>query len=341
MRLVDCRCVYLVVISAGILAAATSQAEGQFDQFRAEAISNWTLLKKDTSRPLSVKSTMRKVDSISKNAKDIAFVLKQNRDSYLFEITTPSGIKGDRLEHKEVQSSNSKYSFIAKDQGSGWVLSSFDDSPERSEKIRDTAKKLGFNYLDLAFTVGGHTFPEAFDAPGFKMIKYSENANNQPGTSELVFTIPMTANPTKDLKIGFDSAKVYFDTNNKCRISRFDGTLPAKMQNCTVGGLISYRTQDGFIDKYQQTARFGDRYQTTVVISTDSIELRDVPEKEFSLSAYGLPEPEGVVWEKPATPLYVWLLSAAAILAVLAVAFRTIQRRWARASSHIAPPQGR
>jgi len=76
----------------------------------------------------------------------------------------------------------------------------------------------------------------------------------------------------------------------------------------------------------------------TVVISTDSVELRDVSEKEFSLSAYGLPEPEGVVWAKPATPLYLWLLLAAAILGVLAVALRIMYRRRSRVSNPIAPP---
>jgi len=338
MRLVDGRCVYFIVVSAGVLSAETSQAQGQFDQFRAEAISNWTLLKKDTSRPLSVKATMQKVDSISKKSKDISFVLKQNRDSYLFEITTASGIKGDRLEHKEVQSTNSRYSFIAKDQGSGWVLSSFDDSPERSQKIRDTAKKLGFNYLDLAFTVGGHTFPEVFDGPGYKMISYSANANNQAGTSELTFAIPMSATPAKDLKTGFESAKVYFDINHKWRISRYDYTLPAKWQSGTAVCSVQYRTQDGLLERIEQTSRFGDRYQVTVVISTDSVELRDVSEKEFSLSAYGLPEPEGVVWAKPATPLYLWLLLAAAILGVLAVALRIMYRRRSRVSNPIAPP---
>jgi hypothetical protein len=49
-------------------------------------------------------------------------------------------------------------------------------------------------------------------------------------------------------------------------------------------------------------------------------------EKEFTLSAFGLPEPAGITWEKP-TPRFVWVLLAAAICAVLAVAFRYLARR--------------
>lgn len=52
----------------------------------------------------------------------------------------------------------------------------------------------------------------------------------------------------------------------------------------------------------------------------------DVKEMEFTLSAFGLPEPVGVVWEK-STPRYIWFLVAAGILAVLAVGFRYLVRR--------------
>ncbi|MBY0233193.1 MAG: hypothetical protein K2W96_28250 [Gemmataceae bacterium] len=52
----------------------------------------------------------------------------------------------------------------------------------------------------------------------------------------------------------------------------------------------------------------------------------DWDESKFRLSAFGLPEPVGVEWPKP-TPRWVWLLVAAAGLAVLAVGFRWFARR--------------
>ncbi len=51
-----------------------------------------------------------------------------------------------------------------------------------------------------------------------------------------------------------------------------------------------------------------------------------VPDAEFTLSAFGLPEPVGVTWERP-TPVYVWLLVAAGGLGVLAWLFRWLARR--------------
>ncbi|MDY3555512.1 hypothetical protein R5W24_004655, partial [Gemmata sp. JC717] len=59
---------------------------------------------------------------------------------------------------------------------------------------------------------------------------------------------------------------------------------------------------------------------------------KDQPdESEFSLTAFGLPEPEGVAWEKR-TPSYVWALTATGVFAALAAVFRVLMVRRARTS---------
>jgi hypothetical protein len=60
----------------------------------------------------------------------------------------------------------------------------------------------------------------------------------------------------------------------------------------------------------------------------------DLPEQEFSLTAYGLPEPVGVKWDQR-TPRYVWFLIAAGAFAALALGFRHLSRR--RAARQGAP----
>lgn len=57
-------------------------------------------------------------------------------------------------------------------------------------------------------------------------------------------------------------------------------------------------------------------------------------EKEFTLSAFGMPEPVGVTWEKP-TPRYVWFLLGAGGFAALMIGFRYLARR--RATKSPAP----
>jgi hypothetical protein len=66
-----------------------------------------------------------------------------------------------------------------------------------------------------------------------------------------------------------------------------------------------------------------------VTLSHSERQLRD---EEFTLSAFGLPEPVGVVWEKR-TPVYVWLLVAAGVLLTLAVFLRWLARRLRRGTS--------
>lgn len=57
-------------------------------------------------------------------------------------------------------------------------------------------------------------------------------------------------------------------------------------------------------------------------------EINDhVPNSEFTLTTFGLPEPVGVTWEKP-TPWYLWFLAAAGVCFVLAIFFRYLSRRW-------------
>jgi hypothetical protein len=57
----------------------------------------------------------------------------------------------------------------------------------------------------------------------------------------------------------------------------------------------------------------------------------DDDEAPFLLSAFGLPEPVGVVWEKK-TPVYGWLLLAAGALGMLALLFRWLAQRQQRRS---------
>jgi len=52
-----------------------------------------------------------------------------------------------------------------------------------------------------------------------------------------------------------------------------------------------------------------------------------VPDTEFTLSAFGLPEPGGEEPVKKPIPLYIWILAAAGVCAALALGFRYLVRR--------------
>ena len=53
--------------------------------------------------------------------------------------------------------------------------------------------------------------------------------------------------------------------------------------------------------------------------------LGKLPESEFACTAFGLPEPPG--YEPKPTPIYVWVLSVAGGLFVVAIVFRYLAKR--------------
>lgn len=59
----------------------------------------------------------------------------------------------------------------------------------------------------------------------------------------------------------------------------------------------------------------------------------EVPNDEFTLSAFGLPEPAGMEPVRKPIPLYVWILIAAGVCGVVALVFRHLARRWRLAAT--------
>jgi hypothetical protein len=49
---------------------------------------------------------------------------------------------------------------------------------------------------------------------------------------------------------------------------------------------------------------------------------------EFTLTAFGLPEPPGIEWKKP-MPVYLWVIAAAVGCLLLAMGARWLKRRTA------------
>jgi hypothetical protein len=112
-----------------------------------------------------------------------------------------------------------------------------------------------------------------------------------------------------------------------------------ELPSVTKSGSYEYRDAgDGFpilqriVCKYNNPAKSYERDDTY------EFDLReaDVPEDDFTLSAFGFKEPVGVKPpERPRT--WLWLLATAAGLAVLAVLFAVLKRRAARGTPQTKP----
>jgi hypothetical protein len=98
---------------------------------------------------------------------------------------------------------------------------------------------------------------------------------------------------------------------------------------------IEYKVDNGvpIPVRHYHTSSFSDGGKSRMEYTYDwSVPAGSLPESEFTLSHYGLPEPVGVVWEKR-TPVYVWLLVAAGVLLTLGIFFRWLARRLRRGHS--------
>ena len=107
-------------------------------------------------------------------------------------------------------------------------------------------------------------------------------------------------------------------------VEMIEGDVPVLAENTTK----SVSGSGKFERKLTQRVK----YQTTI----DS----KIPDSEFTLTYYGFPEPEGIVWKKP-IPNYVWILLGAAGLMLLSLLCRWLLQRRAGAkfpASFSVPP---
>ena len=115
-------------------------------------------------------------------------------------------------------------------------------------------------------------------------------------------------------------------------VNKSRGTLDNSMSSRVVGGIpVPHRSTHR--ERYPSAS--GKVEDEIDIISESDYDVDptvNLPESEFTLSAFGLPEPVGVVWEKR-TPNYVWFLIAAGAFAAAAIAFRLLTRRRSKASS--------
>jgi hypothetical protein len=79
------------------------------------------------------------------------------------------------------------------------------------------------------------------------------------------------------------------------------------------------------VRKWEGTLQ-GKRIQSETTEEYDLVVRAEVPEREFTFSAFGLSEPPGVEWTKP-TPWYIWAAAAGVLCLVLGAGFAWLRRR--------------
>jgi hypothetical protein len=231
--------------------------------------------------------------------------------------------------------SNDRYRFsLSRKLGnSEWILNGIQDSaspPDPKDdyglalqSARDTVKSIAL----VKLIDGRYPLSQIESLPGYSKSTSSKLAP----TGRDVFEFSYNAKPRRSPE----------STRSVCRFELDPGfhSLPASVTQTLQGSggreswtcTCTWEQQDRKHYKFTKSTEFEFQSSakatktTNAVVSRSAISLDALPDSEFRLSAYGLPEPPGFQRARP--PLYVWLLGGAGACFALFVAFRILSSR--------------
>jgi len=250
------------------------------------------------------------------------------------DVTPPPDLKGLMPRRKSgVVALNSRYGFALSRPGgpTEWRLNdvhladSVDPSPANLK-----AEFLAQGTLFTRPYAISSTLTDLFNAPSFRLLGCAPSPRN-PALVRVQFENnppPVGKRPPSqlsgwcDLDPGAGWSIRGFEVTSDDRVLR-DTTSTDVTSSVDRDGLVRIDEERHEIKIVKGETLLAHRTQlTTYKIWVD----RDVPEREFSLTAYGLPEPPGISFVRP-TPMYVWLLVGAGGFAILALVFRWLTHR--------------
>lgn len=261
----------------------------------------------------------------------IRLVLKRKGYFYLFSTENSSADPGT---HGDCHGINSKYAFVIRrsKNGKDWVLQKYIETTSDFEEKSlgdvmsffgaDGTRTDGFrNFIDMTFSKGitVRLIPnnkeiepwKIEELPGFRLHSISAEGPQQ---NILQVNFDFEVADAQGKKNGVVNCIFDFDLEAKCypikshqvMRSGAEETIFDWSQNLKLKTEKEYELKTSSRLKTisnSVTKQFDELQEETKLF------LDDLPERDFTLSAFGLPEPPGIVWEKP----FPWYLVFAGI----------------------------
>jgi hypothetical protein len=237
-------------------------------------------------------------------------------------------VAGVRSQEASVLVRNSRYTFnleraITTD---GWLMTKLGKNGEPAaaeiEKILTTSRAQAVQPANLLSVLDGvHQLDKLFEAEGFVLNSTSQATPGGPVTVKFTRSFRGKADSVIDCSYTFDPASDWLPVEwvEKTSSSDFSRSLSVNQKVTMANG--RYEANVKFILSSQRPENVSvTRKMLYVVEAVDRI-----PDSEFTLPAFGIPEP--VEFAARSTPMYVWLLGLAAGCLVLTVGFRLLARR--------------
>jgi hypothetical protein len=323
-----------ICLSIGMVVASQSLSaqEALRDRFLTEGPKGWLTL---SSTLQQLQGTCISRYSVGNNeAITSETKFKINRELLVYEESrkVPGGEDSAR-----VLGVNSKYRFGLQKESAGtsWLLA---DSGAPSDRLHiqhpyARAASGGFiRFLDAPFTICFMPISEMIKEDGFKLGEISEVTREGKVLVKVAFTyVPPKISPElvkgKPIRIDKHMTKLrggwmLLNPDANWAIEETGMDLEGGKKGSSVVDYV--KSERGFF----LPSRVVDKsvYPSTWDVTFAGLSSREIPESEFTLSAYGLPEPFGVVWPEP-TRWWLWLSLAGAAVIALGISWRVFYHR--------------
>lgn len=237
--------------------------------------------------------------------------------------------KGNQRDTTRVRGMNSHYAFAlgkSAPDADAFILANFESV---NDKARQKVRGSGGGEYDLAFKIQGIPLNELIKDPLFTIDARGVQQNGKEMV-QLEYDRKLVTRDRKDPSqtkpAGTERGIVLLDPEHFWCIREYH----LDNQNWKIDGILEYGDDvDGFpiLRRCQHTATQKKGLGTMLITyDFDKLDHRDVPESEFTLSAFGLPEVQVPGEQKPRT-LWRWLIGIGITLGVLAILLRVYMKK--------------
>jgi hypothetical protein len=342
-------CLSIVLVSVMGLEVTTCDACAQDDdqtlreQFLREAPARWAEYVQQ-AKQLQGTYSFRASFSVTGTKAENTYTVKMNRTCKLIELSmarkTPGG-QGD-YDDLKVVAFNPRYAFALKRKtpSSPWIVTELVDLRTNSlpSSIQKTFERIDNEILELV-RLDKDPLAELARKPEFQVVRCKKVLQAGEEFVQVDFEYPPTVEE-RDSGVHrgtlvLDPQRFWCLRSYEVRYPRSDGSP----------GTVKYRVlelggrEEGLpvpkraLEQREFLSKDGTRGKTEIWVECNLDVPRTLPpDEEFTLSAFGLPEPLGVTWSKP-TPWYLWLSLAGALCLGGSGVFYWLKRR-AAAKAH-------
>ncbi len=204
------------------------------------------------------------------------------------------------------------------------LISNYDKVPSKiSQSLFIVSPYASFMFL-------GRSLPDWLNDPGFRIISTSYDAEKS--TAELSFSYSPNFENRLQNDYPYMHGRFTFDTNNKWSIIKVDVAFFKEMENrikkeykqiFIINHEIKY--EDVMMPKIIEQRMIGIE-RPVLQYQVEELVKVQLHKEDFTLTAFGLPEPVGVEWERPVR-WYLWLMLAGVVCLVAGGVFYWLSRR--------------